>query len=191
MDRYTEGYYDGQLSGTSYETSHKQSTENFKKLLKLIGIFLFGCLLYSSSLVSAYYIVKEWNYFQHATRWEKLACIAVAAYIITCVLFLIKGVMIALKTKGKSVWYLLWVVCFTYVCLLPMIAIYFFLEMSLAPTPAGHGGIQHYQLWSAAGALLAGGIIYSRYDLGRDNSLPITAWAYQSGLRLGLSIVSR
>lgn len=188
MNRYNEGYYEGE---SDTEALARKQTAGLIVAFKYIGIFLFRCLIYSSSLVAAYYIMAQKTFYLQASRLEKLAYIIIGAYLITCVLYLLKGLMIALKANRKPIWYLLWAVCFTFVCLLPMVAIYFLLEMSLGPAPMGKGTVQHYQLWSAAGALLAGVLIYSQYDLGKDKTLKLTAWAYRIGLHWGFSMSSR
>ncbi|GGH70217.1 hypothetical protein HNQ91_002965 [Filimonas zeae] len=180
MNRYNEGYYESDT-----EALARRQTAWLIVAFKYIGIFLFRCLVYSSSLVAAFYIMQHKTFYLQASRLGKLAYLIIGAYLITCVLYLLKGLMIALKANRKPVWYLLWAVCFTFVCLLPMVAIYFLLEMSLGPAPMGRGTVEHYQLWSAAAALAAGILIYSQYDLGKDKTLKLTAWAYQIGLNLG------
>lgn len=159
-------------------------------IIKFIGILLFLSFLYSSSLFASYFILRKMDFYLNLQNWEKVIAVLFLAYLISSFVFFLKGFMIILRAASNWWWVLIWFVCFVFVCLLPATAVYFILENMLGPSiPAKTGGIHNYQFWSLAGAIVAGGVIYLRYGLNRDNVIKISAWAYRMGKQAGRTIL--
>jgi hypothetical protein len=178
MNYYSQGVEDGKRQ--------QEAAKNFSKgtgsFLSMIATLLFVSFIYSSSLFVSYFILRETNFFTNLQGWEKFIAVLMLAYLISSFVFFLKGIMIVFKKASRWLWVVIWVICFTFVCLLPAVAVYFILENMLGPSiPAKREGISHYQFWSLAGAIIAGGIIYNKYGLNRDSALKISNWAYQLG----------
>jgi magnesium-transporting ATPase (P-type) len=172
--------------------AEEDSTNLFTQLLKLAGICFFVAFIYSSSIVAAYFLIRNTHFFLQLQAWEKLLAVLLLAYLISSLVFFFKGIMIVLRAARNWGWVLIWLLCFTVVCLLPAVVVYFLLEDILGPSiPAKREGISHYKFWSAIGALLASFVIYSRYGLNKDNVLTISYWAYALGKRTGTMILRR
>jgi hypothetical protein len=172
--------------------AEEDSAKLFSKLIRLVGMCLFVAFLYSSSLIAAYFLLRNTDLYTGLQTWEKVIAVLFLAYLISSLVFFLKGIMIVLRAARNWWWVLIWVVCFVFVCLLPAIAVYFILENMLGPSiPAKRSGISHYQFWSGVGAIIAGGIIYVRYGLSKDSVLKISAWAYKIGKHTGRSILGR
>lgn len=164
--------------------------ETLQVFLKLIGVLLFLCFIYSSSLLASYLILHNTTFYDSLAGWEKPISIIILAYLIGCFVFFLKGIMIVMKAAKSWRWVIIWFVCFTFVCLLPSRAIYFMLEFSLGfSISAGRTGISHYKFWSLAVTVLAGAILYNRYGLTSDKSIKITSWAYKLGISTGIRLL--
>jgi hypothetical protein len=172
--------------------SEEQFSMGVQGILKLLGTLLFVSFIYSSSLFAAYFIFRGTSFFAGLQSWEKVIAVLVLAYLISSLVFFLKGIMMALKAGRKWGWIFIWLVCFVYVCLLPSVAIYFILESMLGPSiPEKADGISHYKFWSLAGAVIAGSIIYYKYGLSRDSALKVSYWAYTLGKNTGIALLRR
>lgn len=183
MDLKSMQYYgQGVEDGKRQQQSEKDFSKGAGTLFSLIGSTLFAAFIYSSSLIASYFILKGTTLFIDLQKWEKFIAVLAVAYLISSLVFFLKGIMLVLKAAGKWLWMVIWFICFAFVCLLPAVAVYFLLLNMLGPsiTPPSDG-ISHYKFWSLAGAVVAGGIIYHRYGLSRDSVIKISSWAYQWG----------
>ncbi|WP_207515781.1 hypothetical protein [Longitalea luteola] len=169
--------------------AEEESAKFMGVLLKTIGTWFLLAFIYSSSLFAAYFILNDSKFFASLKGWEQVIAVMFLAYLISSLVFFLKGIMIVLRAYRNWWWIVIWVVCFVFVCLLPTVMVYFILENILGPSiPAKRDGISHYQFWSQVGAIVAGGFIYHKYGLSRDNVLRISAWAYSLGKRAGLAL---
>lgn len=186
-------YYEETPEERRLKVKADEATSNLiMNIIKFIFICLFIGFLYSSSLVAAYFILRNMDFYLGLQTWEKVIAVLFAGYLISSFVFVLKGIMIVLRAARNWWWVFLWFLCFAFVCLLPAIAIYFILESMLGPSiPAKTTGINHYEFWSLAGAIIAGGIIYFRYGLNNDSVLKISAWAYKLGKQTGRAISRR
>lgn len=168
------------------EKRQQEAARNFSKgirsFLSMIAALLFVTFIYSSSLFASYFILKGTSLFTSLQGWEKFIAVLILAYLISSFVFFLKGIMIIFKNAHRWLWIVIWIICFTFVCLLPAVATYFILENMLGPSiPSKRNGISHYQFWSLAGAVIAGGVIYNKYGLSTDSALKINNWAYLWG----------
>jgi magnesium-transporting ATPase (P-type) len=172
--------------------SEEESTKLLVLILKLIGMLLFVAFLYSSSIFAAYYLIRNFDFFLKLQTWEKVIAVLFLAYLISCLVFYLKGIMIVLRAVRNGWWVLIWLICFAFVCLMPAIAMYFILGNIFGPSiPAQRPGLSNYKFWSLVGAIIAGGIIYFKYGLSSDRVLKISAWAYKLGKGAGRSLIGR
>lgn len=172
--------------------AEEETTKLFGTILKLIGLLFFVGFLYSSSIFASYYLMRNFDFFLKLQGWEKVIAVLFLAYLISSLVFYLKGIMIVLRAVRNGWWILIWSVCFVFVCLLPTVAMYFILQNMFGPSiPAKRTGISNYKVWSLVGAIIAGGIIYFKYGLSSDSVLKISAWTYRLGKRTGRSLIGR
>lgn len=193
MDLESMPYYEESPEEKRRRKKAEEDSANlFTQLVKLAGICFFVAFIYSSSIVAAYFLIRNTAFYISLQTWEKLLSVLFLAYLLSSLVFFFKGIMIVLRAARNWGWILIWLICFTFVCLLPAVVVYFLLENMLGPSiPAKREGISHYKFWSVIGALMAGFVIYSRYGLNKDNVLRISYWAYALGKRSGRSILRR
>ena len=149
----------------------------------LNGIFiafklLFRAVIYSPLLITGYFIAtKILSKEDSGLIW--LGLVLVFAFFIYLFLFFLKGMMIALKSRGNFLWLLLFALCVMYTCVAPVWISFDDIEKLMLHLSKEEAPTLTW-LFSAAMA----GYIYSRYQFLLNIAPAIAAVPYQAGLNL-------
>lgn len=155
----------------------KKGNDPAVNFFKLTGKIFYFAFIFSSALVAAYYILKPLTFYRSLAAWEKVVAFIALAYLIICLVFFLKGMLMSFRFAGNKLWILFWLICFAFVCLLPAVAVYYLLLDWIGPSiPRQKEGVSHYQFWCIAGAVIAAAIIYSRYGLTTDKAMKMCRW---------------
>ncbi|PZR22455.1 MAG: hypothetical protein DI535_26170 [Citrobacter freundii] len=102
-----------------HEEEIRKGNDPAINFFKLTGRLFYFAFIFSSSLVAAYYILKPLAFYQSLSGWEKALAFIATAYLIVCIVYFLKGILISLRFAGNKLWILVWIICFAFVCLLP------------------------------------------------------------------------
>ncbi|GAA3934197.1 hypothetical protein GO495_29725 [Chitinophaga oryziterrae] len=196
MHEYNSGYDDGYYAGKNASRSEKQIADATKATFSLAGyitIILLGilttCVIFSGSLMVAHLFLKAIGMYRNSGTWEYILWLLGLGYLVTCLLFYIKGIMIIGKVNGNWWWIPLFLLCLFVICIMPTLVFQSMLEYWLGPSKrTGEGGIKFYIVFSWVIAILIGFFIYQRYKLTQDYGWFIAKWAYQLGIKTAKSI---
>ncbi|RXK86996.1 hypothetical protein [Filimonas effusa] len=186
-DEYYLGHSDGYNAGKRQAASDKQHAELFKKAILAFFKVLYILLIYSSAIITSYLILRRFSFYQSLGKLESICLVILGAYFLTCLIFFLKGIMIALRQKRHWGWFIIFGFIFLYLVGIPAYLSHLLFDMWLKPPVQEAGEIGRYNILSWFGGLLVGGIIYAKYRLLENSSFAITKWAYISGYTWVLS----
>ena len=172
---WNEAYY-AHTSSEQYLFERCLNVIFFTLKILFKGVVYFP-LLATGYLISTHILEKKDN----ALAWMGLTISF--AYILYAFIFFLKGILIALKSRGNFLWILLFVFCAGYTCVAPLWLFFDTIERLM------------FQLSKEQGTLLTwlfsfaiGGYIYSRYQFLINVAPVFVAAFYQAGINLGLSL---
>lgn len=189
---YEEGYYDSQnrFSGNSNRSFQHQ---NGQAMGSLLGLVLGGIIrlipvvipllirlvpvLVKLSPFTAFLVVGlavSYSLPAPGTGPTIIAGAAVA-YALFSLLYFLKGLSLALRSRGNSAWLPVLAVGLTLACLVPAFLVHHFFSLLASPSDAGLG-------WALAAGLAVFTLITIRPL--RDSAPTLGRWVYQRGLHL-------
>jgi hypothetical protein len=158
-----------------YHTSEGQLV--FDRTFSLIPFFwnlLVKAFIYSPLWLTGYIICRQ-LLPANAKGYYWVGCIILIAGCLYCLLFMFKGLIIALRTRRNPAWILLLAVLVVYTCIPPGIVAFNFLRGNIA-----------YPWLTWALSVCAGILAYRKYRFLED-LVPQNVWGfYMMGLRIGL-----
>lgn len=159
---------------TYYHTSEDQMI--FDRTFAFIPFFIHlfvKAFIYFPLLLTGYIITRLFLP-KSAQGYYWVGSIILVAVMLYCLLILLKGIIIALRCRGRKEWILLLGICVLYTCIPPGIMIYDFLRNRI-----------HY-VWLNWLLSIGGGFgVYTKYNFLLD-LVPERVWFfYESGLRMG------
>ena len=107
------------------------------------------------------------------------------SYLIYCLVFFLKGLMLALKSNGRPFWVLLYVLCIGITCILPFFFIYQLFSSFSEKNPQSE---QELMIWGVALGGLVSYLAYQKYKFLTDIAPRSVFWAYNAGFKAGRSI---
>jgi hypothetical protein len=149
----------------------------FFALKLLFKGFVYFPLLATGYLITTHILQKKDN----ALVWIGLTMLF--AYILYSFIFFLKGILIALKSKGNLLWILLFAFCVGYTCVAPVWLFFDTIEKLMFHLSKEQGTLL---TWIFSFAI--GGYIYDRYQFLINIAPAFIAPFYQAGINLGLSI---
>lgn len=182
---YDDGYEEGYQHGQSVHSSWF-----LRRIIRLIFRLVVFLFIFLPLLVSAYWVTTQFVDWHKDHFVDKALLLIVFTYLLYCLIYFFKGMIIALRTNRIFWWAVIWVVCMILTCGLQIIVTKFALEEILTPRDRPPYS-EHYELWSWLGGIVMGGIIYKIYDFLADGAPRISAWAYRLGIRFALIFVKR
>lgn len=181
-DYYWENQYfldEEKAERKAMERPNKAAAKNTGMLLSILFKLVFGALSWTSGLITAYLILKGFKSFEPIPIWQKVLLIIGTAYVINSILFFLKGIMVALRSSGKKIWLLLWLISCCFVCLPPAIPAYIIVDSYFTSIKGGN--------FSKAWSVIAGGliafIVYFNFGLGTIGTPKLFAWAFKTGIK--------
>jgi hypothetical protein len=187
---YDEGYQQGYYEGKSAART-TQNTSAFIKIIFSIFLlflqFLYLCIIFSGGLILSHLLLKNLGVADKTGTWEYLLYLLVIGYLMVCLVFFIKGIMIQYRNAQNKIWIPLFILCLSVVCLIPIVLFRLLIYDWF---------LRSYDLKSAAPllwptilswllALVLGTIVYRKYRLTEDYVLKIAAWSYLLGIKAG------
>jgi hypothetical protein len=151
--------------------------------IRLLIRVIFRAIVYSPLLITGYIIATRiLNKTNHAIVW--IIVIVLFATILYQLVYLIKGIIVALKSKNNYLWILLFIACIGFTCVFPAWLL----------TEAMQGIIftlskENSEIISVTIALVFGLYIYSRYLFLTDISPSFAYPAYQLGKLIVLKLL--
>ncbi|TXJ28073.1 MAG: hypothetical protein E6Q24_07025 [Chitinophagaceae bacterium] len=182
-DYYWENQYyldEEKAEREAREKANKSTAKHTTQWLTLLLKLLFGAFLWTSGLLIAYFILKGSNSFVQLPIWQKVALLIGGAYLFNCVIFFLKGIMVALKLSGRKSWLLLWIINSCLICLPPAILVYLIVENLLISTKA----TDNPGAWSFSAGVLSAFIVYSKMGLNTSRTPKIFHWIFRMGCRI-------
>ncbi len=169
-----------------YDNSGQEMFDRQLSYMSRAVKFLFQAFLLSPVLIAGLFMAVV---VQHALRMkESMALFTLLtilfSYLIYCLIFFLKGIMLALKSNGRRYWMLLYVLCIGITCSLPFIFIYqMFASLSEKNPQSG----QELTIWG----FVIGGVVsylaYQKYKFLTDIAPRSVFWAYNAGFKVGRS----
>ena len=159
---------------TYYYTSEGQMIvdRTFAFFPFFFGLFV-KAFVYSPLLLTGYVICRA-LFPPNAKGYYWVGAIILIACLLHAVLFIVKGIIIALRARGKKVYLLLLVLCVAYTSVPPGIIVYDFLRVRVP-----------YEWLVYLISACAGLFVYTRYNFLLD-LVPGRLWGlYMTGLRIG------
>lgn len=134
-------------------------------------IFIYSPLLFTGYWISMQFLERN----APALLW--IGCVLGFTLLIYQLLFLLKGLLIALKQKGNLMWLLLFVICICFTCILPAY---------LAMEPAAYLAIKIKidESFARMIVIVLAAYIYTRYNFHADSAPKMAAGAYRAGLNI-------
>lgn len=185
-DGYQQGYYEGKSARRTAENTSVIIKMLFAFLLVFIQ-FLYYCVIFSGGLILSHLLLKSLGVPDKTGTWEYLLYLLGIGYIIVCLIFFIKGIMIQYRIAKNKIWIPLFVLCLSVVSLLPVVLFrlliydWFFRSYDVKSTVP--------LLWPAIAswilAIILGIIVYRKYRLTEDYVIKIAAWSYMWGIKAG------
>ncbi|MBN8880461.1 MAG: hypothetical protein J0I32_23155 [Sphingobacteriales bacterium] len=188
-DYYWENQYyldEEQAERKSMDKAAKVAARNTAIWLSAFFKIAQACFLWSGVLLTAYLILKDTALFISSAVWEKIILLVGVAYLLNCVVFFFKGIMTAQRIANRKVWVLFWLINYCFVCLIPALLVYFFVENLIGPSSTNPDArITGYFYWSIGAGVLSALWIYSKSGLSNNQTIRICNWAYKIGLSTG------
>ena len=138
-----------------------------------------GCwrlFIYSPLLFTGYYITLQFLDKKVSVLWW-ITCVFCCALLLYQVLFLLKGILIALKQKGNFLWLILFVICVSFTSLLPA---YFALD----PTAYLASKLNLDPVVGRIIVFLLAVYVYTRYNFHKDSAPKMAAGVYRAGKQI-------
>ena len=185
-DGYQQGYYDGQSAKHTAENMSAFINMLFAILLLFLQ-FLYYCIIFSGSLILSHLLLKSLEVTDKTGTWEYLLYLFGVGYLMVCLVFFIKGIMIQYRIAQNKIWIPLFILCLSVVCLIPIVLFrlliydWFFRSYDLkSAAPILWPTIVSWLL-----ATILGAIVYRKYRLTEDYVINLAAWSYILGIKAG------
>lgn len=150
-----------------------------KWLLKIL--IYFPLILTSYAIVSS--IMKK-----DISSLLGFAVVILVSFILYLLVYFVKGILIGLKSNNKLLWILLFIICVTFTCVLPVYLVFDPIS-SLVKSSSHSGNPNSILKWIFS--LAFGVYVYFRYDFLTNKAPSIAFPAYQAGIDITVSILNR
>jgi hypothetical protein len=185
-DGYQQGYYEGKSAARTVETTNVFLKMIFSFLFLFLQ-FLYYCIIFSGSLILSHLLLKSLGIGDKAGTWEYLFYLFSIGYLMVCIIFFVKGIMIQYRNAKNIIWIPLFILCLSVVCLIPIVLFrlliydWFLRSYDLkSATPLLWPTILSWLL-----AVILGAVVYSKYRLTEDSFIKLAAWSYLLGIKAG------
>lgn len=165
-------------------SNHRSNKDAGKGLGVLLGALIsivYYLFVYSPIFVIAYLSADYLKDTYSDSLKIKIPLIVLLAYLIYCLVFFLKGILICLKIYKNYLWVFVLILCILLTCLPPTTMAYTLIFNWLSSSQGKE--ITFQQGWSIGMALLIGWYIYSRYQFHANDSPKISFWAYSLGFK--------
>jgi hypothetical protein len=178
-------YYDGYGTDVAGQMASRVTGFVLGKIIWAV----YACFIYFPLVWFSVLLVDNLEQVHHNELYSRLGFIVMLAYLFYCVMYFIKGIIIAFKVNHRILWIPLWIIAVLFTCGFHAFLIQNTLERSLNP-PTGTV-VENYVFWSWIGALMMGLLIYRYYEFGKDSAPRIAFWAYSLGFNASLQFVKQ
>ncbi len=149
--------------------------------------FLFQAFLLSPILITGMFmavVVLQYGLGMKESPSLFLLFTAGFSYLIYCLVFFLKGLMLALKSNGRTFWVLLYVLCIGITCILPFFFVYQLFSSFSVKNPQSE---QELMIWGLAVGGVVAYLAYQKYKFLTDIAPRSVFWAYNAGFKVGRS----
>jgi hypothetical protein len=170
------------------QSGDKEAGSLLESIFSLIFSAVALLFRFLPAIFCAYLILRGLRaYTGDLDGWNYFLVMGVMVYFIECLIFFLKGWLIAAKGKEAEhmiwgiFWVIFWVICFLYCFTLPALMVH-----SLVAALTGHAHITRsgdIVLWLIA-VLVSYYVFYRRYALDTDSAQKWALWAYKLGRSL-------
>lgn len=176
--------YPGETDEEYIARTRKESKSATGLMFSLASLFLFflkmaaifGVFIYAGYLLSQKMLGEETDKFK---IW---GITLLFTYLIFCVIFFLKGIVIGLRDKNRKLWVLPWVICVFLCCIIPAFLIKSAFGIMFNP-------VQQQQAWYTVISwivfILSLLYIYGIYQFKTPNSPCIFNWIFRLGIKVG------
>lgn len=141
------------------------------KIIAVLGLFIFTAYFLSQKLFGS-----------EADKFKIWGFTLLFTYLILCIVFFLKGIIIALRAKRNKLWILLWSICVLLCCVIPAYIIKHFVT-SMYPLTERESMWSILVSWGAFA--LSALYIYGIYQFKTPNSPRIFHWIFMLGFKAG------
>lgn len=174
---YQQGYDDGYNQRQADKASGRLISSLLQLTFKLTYMFIMSLPL----ILISHWMSNQLGIDYKSEPFIKTGLIILLSYIIYCIFYFIKGIVISLKANRRVLWIPVLIFSVLFICSLQMKFVQAEFEQWLKPITTD------YELWSGLGSLLIGALLYVRYNFMKDTPY-LVLWAYNLGLGISLSI---
>jgi hypothetical protein len=174
--------------GYGNDVAARMASRATEFVVRTIAWIVYACFIYPPLLWLSVQIVDTFENVHNNELYSGVGFIVLFTYIFYCLMYFIKGIVMALKVNRKVLWMPLWFIAVLLTCGFQVSFIQYILEKSLNP-PTGPV-MENYILLSWMGALFGGVLIYRYYEFAKDSVPGLAFWAYRLGFKISLSYVS-
>jgi hypothetical protein len=162
-------YYQG------YEDAMRQARVRRNSGLIVISI-LYGAFIYVPLLLFGYWLANKISPLYSSDTIIRFALTSIFAFLSFAIIYFIKGLLIGLRTRGQSLWLILWVLC-----VLLTSGIQSYMAQSLLENFFHSKNVANAEMWSWLGAALVALLIYSHYQFLSNVAPRSVFWSYRLG----------
>jgi magnesium-transporting ATPase (P-type) len=174
-----------QYDNTGQEMFDRQLSYMSKAFKFLLQAFLLSPVLIAGMFIAV--VVTE-----HVPGMKKSPSLLILftagfSYLIYCLIFFLKGIMLALRSNGRPFWILLYVLCIGITCSLPFIFVYQLFSSFSEKNPQSE---QELMIWGFAMGGVVSYLAYQKYKFLTDVAPKSVFWAYNAGFKIGRSMIT-
>ncbi|MBT1705559.1 hypothetical protein [Chryseosolibacter indicus] len=170
MDYY-QGYEDAMRQA---RVSHSAGLLGF--VIRTIISILYSAFVYAPLLIFSYFLVNKMSALYSNDVYIKVGLTVIVAYFLFSFVYLLKGVLIGLRTNGQRPWILVWAICVISACGIQAI-----IGQNLLETFFRERNIANYDVWSWIGGSATLILIYSHYQFLSNVAPRSVFWSYRLG----------
>jgi hypothetical protein len=176
MDYY-QGYEDAMRQARACRT-----TGLIGFIVRIILSLIYCAFIYVPLIMLAYWAANKMSALYSNDVLIKFGLSLGLAYLLFAFIYLVKGLLIGLRTSGRFTWGLLWVMCVAITAGGQSLV-----AQNLLETFFESRNVANSQIWSWLGACLVALLIYSHYQLLTNVAPRVVFWSYQFGFLLSRS----
>jgi len=145
-------------------------------ILRLILSVLYGAFIYIPLLLVGYWMANKMNSLYSDDQIIKIVLTLACAYVVFSFIYFLKGLLIGMRTRGQSLWIIVWITC-----VIVTSGIQMFISQNLLESFFSSRSVVNHEVWSWLGAVAVGVLIYSHYRFLTNVAPRSVFWSYNFG----------
>lgn len=149
-------------------------------VLGMIFKFFRFLFIYSPFLLLSYYLIQRFTSLKYGNFYFFLA-MGISTYFMYALIFLLKGILIKLKSKANNGWIVMWILCVAITCLFPTL---FMQEMTESMFRPDKRQLENTQIITWTAAIIFGCYVYYCYKFLKPTAPRIVNWSFKLGYEI-------